>query len=103
MFLGVRAVIAKSFARIHRSNLINSGLLPLAFVYAADYDRIDQGDALQIEDVLERIETDTLTVRNLTKDFEFSVKHRMTEREINIILGGGRLNEIRKKLGCENA
>jgi aconitate hydratase len=93
MYLGVKAVIAKSFARIHRANLINFGLLPLTFVNEADYDAIEQGDELAIDNLRDQIKAgNELTVKNVTKGTEFKVTHDLTSRQIEIILAGGLLN-----------
>jgi aconitate hydratase len=90
--LGVRAVITKSFERIHAANLINFGIVPLLFVNEADCDRIDQGDLVEIPGIRENIRKGTaLTARNVTKGFDFAVRHALTARQIDIILAGGRL------------
>jgi aconitate hydratase len=90
--LGVRAVITKSFERIHSANLINFGIVPLLFADEADYDRIDQGDQVEIPGIRENIRKGTtLTARNVTKGFDFAVRHTLTDRQIDIILAGGRL------------
>lgn len=100
MYLGVKAVIAKSFARIHRANLVNFGILPLVFVDEADYDRVDQGDILDMPVVREELQAgkDELTVRNVNKDVTFSVKHDLSPRQIEIILAGGQLNYTKKQM-----
>ncbi len=95
-YLGIRVVIAKSFARIHRSNLINFGILPLILAYKKDYDNLHQGDRIQID--LSKIETRRLTIRNLTRDIEIPVIHDLSLREINIIKAGGLLPWIRESL-----
>jgi ubiquinone/menaquinone biosynthesis C-methylase UbiE/3-isopropylmalate dehydratase small subunit len=99
MYLGVRAVITKSFARIHRDNLINFGILPLTFVNPEDYDRIDERDELVIEDARERLVAgaETLTVRDVTKDFSFEAKPGLSPRQVKIIKAGGLLNFIREQ------
>ncbi len=97
MYLGVRAVIAKSFARIHRSNLINFGLLPLQFVNPSDYDNIAQGDILEINNVDQDLKSDSIIVRNVTQNVEIPVKHYMSPREFVIILQGGLLNDIKRR------
>ncbi len=97
MYLGVRAVLAKSFARIHRSNLINFGILPLAFVHPDDYDKITEGDVLELGEVNERVPHDTLIVRNVTRNTEIPVRHYLSSREMTILDAGGLLNEIKKR------
>ncbi|MBO4941032.1 MAG: aconitate hydratase [Clostridia bacterium] len=97
LYLGVKAVIVKSFARIHMANLINAGILPLTFVDEADYDRIDQLDELQMCD-LENIITheDELTITNTSKGFDFKVKVDLSERQRAMIKAGGLLNYTRE-------
>jgi len=93
MYLGVKAVIAKSFERIHTANLINFGILPLTFRNEADYNRIDQGDALEILDIREIIAgSRPLIVKNTTKDLEFEAVYDLSERQKAMILAGGALN-----------
>ncbi|MGR3310093.1 MAG: aconitate hydratase [Candidatus Brocadiales bacterium] len=101
MYLGVKAVIAKSFARIHRANLINFGILPLTFKKESDYDALAEGDSLGIPDiklVLKRSEgkattkPDTVTVRNISKNTQISTTHDLTPRQAQILLAGGLLN-----------
>ncbi len=96
--LGVRAVITKSFERIHSANLINFGIVPLLFADEADYDRINQGDQIEIPNIREEIaKKSTLRARNVTNGFEFEVKHALTDRQIEIILAGGRLAYTKEK------
>lgn len=93
MYLGIKGIIAKSFARIHKDNLINFGILPLTFTNQADYDGIDQGDKLEINDLVREIKAgDTLTIKDTTKGKEIKVKHGFTQRQIDIIAAGGLLN-----------
>ena len=97
MYLGVKAVIAKSFARIHRANLVNFGILPLAFVNPADYDAVAQDDQLQILGIRTRLtQSPTLVVENKTRGSKFEVRHDLTPRQVDIILAGGMLNLMRK-------
>ncbi len=98
MYLGMKAVIAKSFARIHEANLINFGILPLTFINEADYDALEQGDLWEIRQVRETLpQSDTLTVHNLTKGTTFQVRHRLTPRQVQIVLAGGLLNWVREQ------
>jgi aconitate hydratase len=93
LYLGIKGVIAKSFARIHMANLINSGILPLTFVNEEDYDDIDQDDKLVIEDAVSQIKAgDKLIVRNVTKNKDIEVMLSLSPRLKEIILAGGLLN-----------
>ncbi len=98
MYLGVRGVITKSFARIHRDNLINFGIIPMTFVNPDDYDKINERDELLVEDVRDDLldGDEFLTLINLSKGHSYQVKHGLTMRQINIILAGGLLNYIRE-------
>ncbi len=99
MFLGVKAVIAKSFERIHSANLINFGIIPLTFKSETDYDIIDSGDEIQILNVGETItKNQKLTAENITKKKDFEVNYELTERQRNILLSGGMLSLIKNKL-----
>ncbi|MBO4471235.1 MAG: aconitate hydratase [Clostridia bacterium] len=97
LYLGIRAVAAKSFARIHQANLINNGILPLTFADEKDYDRIDQGDTLTLPGVREKIEAgeEVLELKNETKNETYTVKMPLTERQRGMILSGGLINFIR--------
>ena len=94
MYLGVKAVLAKSIERIHSANLVNFGILPLLFEHAADYDAINQGDELSLEGVRKALESgaDRLVVRNVTRGVDVPVKAVLTARQRAIILAGGLLN-----------
>ena len=93
LYLGVKAIICKSFARIHRQNLINNGILPLEFVNEADYEKIAQGDTLLIADIRSIIESDgKIVVENKTKGEKYEVKCELSERGKGMILAGGLLN-----------
>jgi aconitate hydratase len=96
MHLGLKAVIAKSFARIHRANLINFGIPPLVPVDPADCERISQGDRLVAEGVRTGLRAGALRVRDVTAGFEFAVRADLNERETDVVLAGGRLNLLRK-------
>ncbi|HBT46260.1 MAG TPA: aconitate hydratase [Peptococcaceae bacterium] len=91
MYLGIKAVIAKSFARIHRSNLINFGILPLIFVREEDYEGVEQGDVLAL-DLRGGLEAEVLTIRNVTRGTSFQVRHGLSPRQRRILLAGGLLN-----------
>ncbi len=93
LYLGVKAIICKSFARIHRQNLINNGILPLEFVNEADYDKIEQGDKLVLANIREIIKTNgKIVVEDKTKGFSFEVKCELSERGRGMMLAGGLLN-----------
>ena len=93
MYLGVRAVIAKSFERIHAANLINFGILPLTFNTQSDYDKIDQQDELEITTARNNIsDGNDLLVQNKTKGTSFHVTCHLSARQKQIILAGGALN-----------
>lgn len=97
MYLGLQAVIAKSFARIHRANLINFGVLPLLFKSEGDYNRVEQGDKLLIRDVINSIKGDqNFKVENLTKGYVFEVISNLNDREKDLILKGGLLPYVRR-------
>lgn len=95
LYLGVKFVLAKSFARIHRSNLINSGILPLVFENPADYDTFELGDELVIENALQQVTQDTIEVKNLTKDLVYKTKPNFSDLEQTMILKGGKINAIK--------
>lgn len=98
LYLGVKAVVAKSFARIHMANLINSGIIPFLFENEADYDRIDLGDELVIENIRTKI-TQGLPVvmHNKTKNIDIPLKVTFFERQIEIIAAGGMLNYTKQQ------
>ena len=97
LYLGLRAVAAKSFARIHQANLINNGILPLTFANESDYDKIDQMDELSLPDVRAAVQAgkDELELRNETKQESYKVLLPLTERQRGMILSGGLINFIR--------
>jgi aconitate hydratase len=94
MFLGVKAIVAKSIERIHAANLVNFGILPLLFETAADYEAISQGDELVLEGVRESLKAgaERLVIRNTTQGRDIPVKALLTARQRAIILAGGLLN-----------
>jgi len=92
MYLGVRAVIAKSIERIHMANLINFGIMPLIFKHAADYERIQSGDELQILETHVQLRTPEIVVVNNTQQKTFVMCHGLTSRQVEIVLSGGLLN-----------
>ncbi len=97
LYLGIKGVICKSFARIHMANLINSGILPLVFKDEADYDRIDAEDELVITDSVNKVLGKAeFTVENKTKGFSFPVVLETSERLKKVIAEGGLLNYTKK-------
>ncbi|MCI8406852.1 MAG: aconitate hydratase [Oscillospiraceae bacterium] len=98
LYLGVQAVAVKSFARIHRANLINAGILPLTFVNEKDYDRIDQGDQLELDNLRAAVGNGSLTLRNVTKGLEIPVECPLSGRAREILLAGGLLDYTREHL-----
>ena len=100
LHLGVKAVLVKSFARIHRSNLINAGILPLTFVNEADYEKISQGDELVLANVRADIEAGKteLVVKNKTTGADIPVLCELSGRTKDIILAGGLLDYTRESL-----
>ena len=91
MYLGIRCVIAKSFARIHIANLINAGILPATFENPEDYDKLSQGAKLTISDIAAGMEAGRLTVTDDT-GAQYQVICNMTQRQRSILLAGGLLN-----------
>ncbi len=90
--LGLKAVLAKSFARIHWQNLANFGILALEFADPADYDRIEQGDTLVLDGLRDQVpDGGDIIVRNETKDEEYPVGHRLSPRQVEAVLAGGRI------------
>ena len=93
MYLGIKAVIAKSFARIHKDNLVNFGILPLTFANPSDYDLISEGDELELSGLASALASgDTLSIKNLTGNKEIKLSHGYTPRQVELIKAGGTLN-----------
>lgn len=102
LYLGVKGVIVKSFARIHKANLINSGIIPMEFKDKADYDLINLLDDLEIEDILNKLESSELEVKNKSNGKTFKVKLDLSEKEIKVLKAGGKLNYM-KSLAVKSA
>ena len=98
MYLGVKAVIAKSIARIHKGNLVNHGIIPMLFADPSDYDKIDQEDELEFNNLLDQIPTRKVTVTDKTKRFDFEVNLDLSDNEVEVVLSGGQLAYLKKKL-----
>jgi len=98
MYLGVKAVIAKSIARIHKGNLVNHGVIPLVFDDPADYDRIDQGDELEVNGLLDQLAARVVEVHDVTKGFSFRTRLELSDGEVEVIINGGQLRTLKKQL-----
>lgn len=92
LYLGVKGVIVKSFARIHKANLINSGIVPMEFINLADYDDIDMMDDLVIDDIINQLDSDQLIVKNLTKATSYKVNLGLSKKDVEVLKAGGKLN-----------
>ncbi len=97
-FLGVRVVIAKSFARIHHANLVNFGIVPLEFVNKADYDKFSLGDQIEVPDLINRLkEGKEVVVINKTTGEEVVCKYNLTPKQVSVLMAGGLLNWVKNK------
>jgi len=97
LFLGIKVVLAKSFARIHKANLINNAIIPLVFENIKDYEDIDVMDELVIEDAAEQINKESVIVKNITKGSEYKTLPEVTEREKQMLIHGGLINLMKNK------
>ncbi len=95
MYLGVKGVITKAFARIHLANLINFGILPLTFVNEADYDKIEANDTLELDTT--HLDKKPLTLKNVTKGIDIPVTHSLTVRDLEIVKAGGTLAYVKSR------
>ena len=98
MYLGVKMIIAKSIARIHKGNLINHGIIPMVFADPADYDKLDQLDELEVDGLLDQMKTREVTIKDLTKGNSFKAKLELSDNELEVILSGGQLRHLQKQL-----
>jgi len=97
MYLGIKAILAKSYARIHRSNLINVGILPLTFNHLDEFEKIQPGDRLRMNSLHKELRVNTpLRVENMTQQRVLEVSHGLNERELKILGSGGLLNYTRE-------
>ena len=103
MYLGVKAVIAKSMARIHKNNLVNHGVVPLLFQDPSDYNRLDQGDELEIQGFSQQLRAGQVTVHNRTKGLDFVCQVELSPDETQVILCGGQLRYVRSILQADSA
>jgi aconitate hydratase len=94
MYLGIKAIIAKSFARIHRDNLVNFGILPLTFENPADYDSVADGDSIELPNIKKELTggSPIVTLRNASQNKDVRLKHGYSQRQIETLLAGGTLN-----------
>lgn len=97
VYLGIKGVIAKSFARIHKNNLINNGILPMVFENEADYDKISTGDDLAIENAREQVNSGKVVLKNKTKNEEYPLLIEVSERQKEMLQAGGLINLMRSK------
>lgn len=97
LYLGVKAVIAKSFARIHKANLINNGIIPMEFENEANYDELDNLDELVIENIQIALENGVVSIKNITKGTVFNGLLQLTQKEIDVIRFGGRLSYVKSQ------
>ncbi|MGN0157686.1 MAG: aconitate hydratase [Brotaphodocola sp.] len=103
MYLGVKCVIAKSIARIHKGNLVNHGIIPMLFENPDDYAWIDQMDQLEMEHLLDQIPMKRIKVLDKTKNREFYTKLDLTDAEIQVVLSGGQLRYLKNQLAEKDA
>ena len=104
MYLGVKAILAKSYARIHESNLVNFGIVPLRFSNPGDYDSIDQGDELEMPGIRGALSAGRpVEVRNVTKKREYKLAPKLSPRQIEMLLAGGLTNYLKKKWAAPRA
>jgi aconitate hydratase len=96
-YLGLRVVLTKSLARIHRKNLINYGVLPLVFADTTVYDKLEQGDVLRIENIHQGIVQSSLPIFVEGKNFSFTITHNLSSRDIDVLLAGGVTNWLRQR------
>ena len=98
LYLGVKAVVVKSFARIHRANLVNAGILPLTFENESDYDKISQGDRLSLDGLLDAVaKGDSIVMTDRENGTRIPLRLELSERERKILAAGGLLDYTRTK------
>jgi len=98
MYLGVKMIITKGFARIHKNNLINHGIIPAVFVDPKDYEGLDLSDELSVTGLRQQMKEKMVTVHNLTKGTSFQARLELTDGEVEILLAGGKLRFYKAKL-----
>ncbi|HYE81074.1 MAG TPA: aconitate hydratase [Clostridia bacterium] len=96
LYLGIRAILAKSFARIHKDNLVNSGILPLVFIDKEDYERFDENDDIEMAEVITGLKAEkAVKVINNTKNFEILCRFEGSDRDVEILVAGGYMNYMK--------
>ncbi|MDO4268494.1 MAG: aconitate hydratase [Eubacteriales bacterium] len=98
MYLGVKMVVAKSIARIHKGNLLNHGIIPMVFADPADYDKIDQGDDLEVNGLIDQMKTRDVEILDKTKGISFKAKLELSDSELEVIIAGGQLRYLQNQL-----
>jgi aconitate hydratase len=96
-YLGLRMVVAQSYARIHWQNLVNFGILPVELVDESDHEAIEVGDVLELKDIREALGDDTMTLHNTTQDSTYAVRHRLSARQVDVLLAGGLIPWLRER------
>lgn len=102
-YLGIKAVIVKSFARIHKSNLVNVGILPATFIAEKDYDALQENDELSIENLSQELKGEAIRIKNLTQGTSFLVRVTLSDREKEVLFAGGKINQVRLQPGSHRA
>ena len=92
-YLGIKIVIAKSFERIHKDNLVNFGILPLTFATNADYEKVNSNDEIKIENIREQLKSGNVIRAKISFGEEIKLKHDLTSEQVETILAGGILNQ----------
>jgi aconitate hydratase len=95
LYLKIKGVLALSFARIHRDNLINNGILPLEFMDEKDYQDLEQNDELIIENAVEQVKNGIVEVKNVTKNKIIKTSLNISKRSVNMLIEGGLLNSVK--------
>lgn len=97
LYLGVKGVLVKSFARIHKANLINSGIVPMEFLNETDYDKINLLDKLEFPNILNKLDSGLIEINNLTTNEKILVKVELSDKEVEVLKAGGKLNYTKRE------
>jgi aconitate hydratase len=97
LYMGFKGILAKSLARIHKDNLINYGMLPMLFENLSDYEKISQGDVFEVKNLREQVKSRRIVFHDATCNLEIPVVLELSDREVTIILAGGKLSYVRDK------